>query len=64
MNKENEDLINGKEIEADCFDNHAEHIYAHKELLCNPKIQINPKIAGIVLKHIQSHIDLLRESQE
>lgn len=60
IKKENEYLMEGREIFADPLDRHAMHILEHRVVMSDPDLRMNPELAGKVRAHIQEHIDMLR----
>jgi hypothetical protein len=57
---ENEELKQGQSVPVLALDNHTEHISKHKMLLNNPLIRRNSNVIGIVLQHIEEHLEILR----
>jgi hypothetical protein len=70
MNKleiENDILLNSdevKELYADNMDSHMEHIYSHKDLISNNQLMYSPMKLERLMKHVQNHIDKMKESHE
>jgi hypothetical protein len=60
IKRENEYLLEGKEVIADMLDTHAEHILEHRTVLADPDLRMNPELRAVVQKHMQEHIDFLR----
>lgn len=58
---ENEDMREGKQVQAVMTDNHALHIREHKAVLNSPEARTNPQLVMNVLAHIQEHINLARQ---
>lgn len=59
---ENEKLMNGEQVQALAIDDHKQHIMEHKAILSDPDLRRDEALAGIVLNHIQEHIQLLKTS--
>jgi hypothetical protein len=59
---ENEELSDSKPVPVVITDNHALHISEHKTVLASPEARRDPNLIGIVTKHLQDHIDILRNS--
>lgn len=57
---ENEDLAEGRPVQALNIDEHVLHIKEHKSVISSPDARKNPQIVQSVLAHIQQHIDLLK----
>jgi len=62
IKNENEDLADGKEVEAILTDEHHLHILEHKSVLASTDARNDPDLLGRVLGHIQQHIDLLKDA--
>ena len=60
LKSENEGMLFGEQQRAIITDNHIEHINSHKSVLDDPSMRADVKLAGIVLGHIQEHIDILK----
>lgn len=60
IKRENEDLLEGKEVMADILDRHSLHILEHRAVMSDPDLRSNPILASRVRAHIQEHIDMLR----
>jgi len=60
IRSENEDLRDGKPVQAIMTENHADHIREHKNLIENPEAKKDPALVGLVLGHIQEHLGLWR----
>lgn len=60
---ENEGLQDGKSQNVIITDNHAEHINEHKVVLSSPEARMNPTLVQNTLKHLQDHIDMLKNPQ-
>lgn len=56
---ENEEMARGQSVIMSILDNHADHIQSHKQLLLRPDIRKNSAIVGLVMSHIQEHLDAL-----
>lgn len=57
---ENERMSEGKTTKVLSLDQHLLHIKHHKSLLADPDLRDDDALSGIVLSHIQEHIDMLR----
>lgn len=57
---ENEQLMRGEESIVLSIDEHKTHILEHKAILSDPELRKDAALVGIVLNHIQGHIDALR----
>lgn len=57
---ENEEMQQGKMVEALAIDAHSLHIREHRCVLASPEMRNNPDIVNIVTAHIMQHIELLR----
>jgi hypothetical protein len=55
---ENEKLMEGIQVKALAIDDHVEHIKEHVTLLDDPDIRNDDNAAGLILAHIQEHIQL------
>ncbi len=60
IKQENEYLMEGKEVLAEMFDLHAEHIREHRAVMADPDLRKDPALRAIVQAHMQQHIDFLR----
>lgn len=60
IKRENEYLMEGKDVIADPLDRHALHIQEHRVVMSDPDLRMNPELAAKVRNHIQEHIDMLR----
>jgi hypothetical protein len=60
IKRENEFMMEGKEVMADIWDTHQLHIMEHKGLLSDPELRMNPDLRALVSSHIEEHIDMLR----
>ena len=61
IQRENEYMLMGKMPRTVGIDQHLEHIKGHRGVIADPFIRENDELVGIVLGHIQEHIDLLKE---
>jgi hypothetical protein len=59
IKSENEEMMDGRNVQVVAFDNHALHVAEHKSLLADPDLRRDANLVGLVLGHIQEHIDLL-----
>jgi hypothetical protein len=62
IKSENEQLLEGKDVIVSPLDRHRLHINEHKAVLADPDLRRDPELVGIVVDHIQSHMDALRET--
>ena len=60
IKSENEQMLDGKSVQALAIDEHLKHIEKHKALLADPSLRANNQYAMNVLNHIQEHIHLLQ----
>jgi hypothetical protein len=60
IKRENEKLLEGKEVMADILDRHSLHIQEHRSVISDPDLRDNPELTAKVRAHIQEHIDMLR----
>lgn len=63
VRSENEDMRDGKQVQALRIDEHAFHISEHKSLLSNPSARRNPQLVNIVLSHIKEHENIMQMMQ-
>lgn len=61
VKRENEWLMDGKDVMADPLDRHSLHILEHRSVISDPDLRANPELTAKVRKHIQEHIDMLRD---
>ena len=61
IKRENEWLMDGKDVFADPLDRHSIHILEHRSVISDPDLRSNPELTAKVRKHIQEHIDMLRD---
>jgi len=59
IRQENEMLVDGNMPEAIITDLHLEHINRHKAVLFSKEAKEDPNLLGVVLNHIQQHLDIL-----
>ena len=59
---ENEELRNGKKVQAVMTENHALHIREHRIVINSPESKKNPQLLADALEHIQEHLDLWRSA--
>lgn len=59
---ENEELREGRPVQAIVTENHAAHIADHKLVIENPEAKKNPQLIMNTLDHIQQHLDLWRSA--
>lgn len=60
IKRENERMLDGKEVFATLLDKHSIHIMEHQSVINDPELRENPELLGKVQAHIQEHIDILR----
>lgn len=60
IKRENEKLLEGKDVMADTLDRHSLHIQEHRSVISDPDLRDNPELTAKVRAHIQEHIDMLR----
>lgn len=60
IKRENEKLLEGKDVMADILDRHSLHIQEHRSVISDPDLRDNPELTAKVRAHIQEHIDMLR----
>jgi hypothetical protein len=58
IRKENEELMDGKPVQALVFDSHVLHMQEHKAILANPEVRRNGQTVQNTLAHIQEHMQL------
>jgi len=57
---ENENLMEGKPVQALLTDNHPTHILEHSCVLDSPESRENPQVTQAVLNHIQEHMNIAK----
>lgn len=57
---ENEELMEGKPVQALLTDNHPLHILEHSCVLDSPEARQNPQVIQSTLNHIQEHLDIAK----
>lgn len=57
---ENENLMEGKPVQALLTDNHPTHILEHSCVLDSPESRENPQVTQAVLDHIQEHLNIAK----
>lgn len=57
---ENEELMEGKKVQALLTDNHPLHILEHSCVLDSPESRQNPQVIESTLAHIQEHLDIAK----
>lgn len=62
VRRENERLMDGKQVHALATDRHKMHIEEHSSILSDPDLREDDNLTQVVLQHIQEHIDLLRNT--
>jgi len=60
IKRENEFLLEGREVFAALLDQHRMHIMEHQSVINDPELRANPELLSKVQAHIQEHIDILR----
>lgn len=63
IHQENEELREGRPIQAIITDDHVLHIQEHKSILADPEARKSPEILKEGLSHLQDHINMLRDPQ-
>jgi hypothetical protein len=58
VQSENEMMMEGQQVMALATDDHALHIRKHKTLLNDPQVRLNNNKVGLILNHMQEHIQL------
>jgi hypothetical protein len=61
IKSENEKLSAGISVRVLALDEHLKHIKHHRSVLNDPELREDEALTGIVLEHIQKHIDFLRQ---
>jgi hypothetical protein len=61
IKRENEWLLEGKEVFANPLDQHRMHIMEHRAVINDPELRQNPELLTKVQAHLQEHIDMLRQ---
>jgi hypothetical protein len=62
IKRENEMMLEGKEVFAALLDKHRLHIMEHQAVISDPELRSNPELLAQVQAHIQEHIDILRSA--
>jgi len=62
IKSENEQMLEGKNVIVSPLDKHRLHINEHKAVLSDPDLRRDPELVRIVLDHIESHLNALRET--
>jgi hypothetical protein len=60
IKRENEWLLEGKNVFANPLDQHRMHIMEHRAVINDPELRENPELLANVQNHLQEHIDMLR----
>jgi len=60
IKRENELLLEGRDVFAALLDRHRMHIMEHQSVINDPELRSNPELLAKVQAHIQEHIDILR----
>jgi hypothetical protein len=60
IKRENELMLEGREVFAALLDRHRMHIMEHQSVINDPELRANPELLANVQAHIQEHIDILR----
>lgn len=60
IKRENEWLLEGRDVFAALLDKHSVHIMEHQSVINDPELRQNPDLLRKVQAHIQEHIDILR----
>jgi hypothetical protein len=61
IKRENEWLLEGKDVFANPLDQHRMHIMEHRAVINDPELRQNPELLTKVQAHLQEHIDMLRQ---
>lgn len=62
VSSENERLMEGENVQALAIDSHLMHITEHKSVLYDPDLRKDPNLVENATRHIQEHINMLRET--
>jgi hypothetical protein len=62
IKSENEQMLEEKEVLVSPLDKHRLHINEHKAVLSDPDLRRDPSLVRLVLKHIEDHLNALRET--
>lgn len=60
VKRENEWLMEGKQVIAEMLDDHKLHIMEHRTVMADPELRMDPNLRQVVQDHLQQHIDMLR----
>jgi hypothetical protein len=60
IQKENEELREGRQVQAIALDMHVQHIKEHKAIFADPEARKNPQLLEAAFQHIMHHMELLR----
>jgi hypothetical protein len=60
IKRENEMLMEGREVLADVLDAHTIHIMEHRSVMADPDLRLNPELRQVVQDHINQHLEFLR----
>jgi hypothetical protein len=60
IKRENELLLEGKDVFANILDQHRMHIMEHRVVINDPDLRANPELYTAAMNHIQEHINMLR----
>ena len=62
IKSENEQMMEGETVQAVFLDQHKIHIQEHKSVLADPDLRRDQMLVANVARHIQQHVDLLRNT--
>lgn len=60
IKRENEWMLEGKDVFANPLDQHRMHIMEHRAVINDPELRQNPELLSKVQAHLQEHINMLR----
>ena len=60
IKRENEMMLEGREVFTALLDKHSVHIMEHQAVISDPELRTNADLLAKVQAHIQEHIDILR----
>lgn len=62
IQKENEAMLEGRQVLVYALEKHSVHILGHQELIADPDMKEDPELLKIVGDHINEHLRMLRET--
>lgn len=62
--EENEQLSEGKPIQAVVTENHADHIKSHMSVIASPEAKSDPNLVANALDHIQQHLSIWMDASQ